>query len=669
MNPQMKRSLPIIAVLGAAVVGVYVVGPERLTGDASRIHQQHEALGPIDDRLYVALDKIAAEPTLPMTTGPQLEQLGQLAEQVASNPAALATLTNYFRDNGCVQPGSPSLVQLIGHLSTHQRLEAAQRQHIVDVLVDAASHAAPSLQVDLQNGSAFASAPQLQAWVASIENGETVALTLQPPRLELETSTAQCVHLAVAAATALAADLPEAELVHELSAKTLASLPANHPSTDAWVRLAIESARFLPEARPTLELAALPNLGTSSRNMACKAAAAKGASLDELRARLGADPAAIRPCLVDAGDKEAIREALSSEDRALRVQALSKLDRTPDLELAGTLIEPVFDPELDIGPRETRARLKAYARTVVASDDPGKMLKPVDDLMSIHPKRDDVPRLLAALMLEGDFSGVEFEEEDSAPTPVSTALAQLARGEPGVRLSARFRPARLPTAADGANPTSLSAARPGGLEVAGAPGAGQPELAMAVPGANPNTPRARDNGAGLTVADSLYDRCDVVVGPDDLREYIARLEAAGTKNAVVCARAGRYPGNIVLDAPGLVLRSLEPRGAVFEGAVVLEQGATLIDFVFEKPVAVSPIAARTQLSGNEIKDRVVSLTTDLILVGNTQSEGRSVDTPMGQLDARHYLPPALRFVPERFVAMAQARAARRDKVDSADEVP
>ena len=130
--------------------------------------------------------------------------------------------------------------------------------------------------------------------------------------------------------------------------------------------------------------------------------------------------------------------------------------------------------------------------------------------------------------------------------------------------------------------------------------------------------------------------CDVRVEPDEgapgLAAGVARAGAGGT----VCATAGRYAGDLVLDSAGARLISLAPGRTILAGHLVIEAPTALMGFQAEGSLLVGPAAGGSVLVGIRAAGPSLVEPVDALLV-DVASEG-GLTGPWPDFDGALHLP-------------------------------
>jgi hypothetical protein len=621
MNPNVKRYAPLALVLGAVVLGVYVVRPAGLTGEAGAIHDT-ELLGAADDEAFRQLDELAGLRSLPQVR-PQAQTVDadRLRRALSERPEIFASSAAHFRDNGCAQPGSAQLAELLAEVALRPAIGVEQRQLAVDIFMDAAVHDVGRLPLLPTDGAPRYSAnPQMAAMVDRLRGAEVADLPAVPvAEIEDAQVLQACVHTSLIAAARLVrigVEAPDAVL--ETARSALAGLSAQSSAAEPLVEVATaaaEAARLVP---PLSEIATNPNLDRISREKACHSAIRLGASATELRARAGATADALRGCLVVAGEPESVREALTGLDVSQRIRAAGHQDIEATVEGFRRALSEVYEgrtSERPLSVREQTARLRRLGQIVKKSENPEALLASLDTLHNAHPDREFVPRTLASVMRGG--ADLQFGE-DVQPTGLASALASVARGDTGVRLPAILRPTARVAARD----------KLAGVQAKGAPTA----------------PVAAAEQAGQAVQD-LSELCDVTIQPGEAQGQVDEATRDLGHHIVVCFAPGEYTGTLEINEPGVQLRSFEPHRAILTGSVLVARPAVLVGLQVKGPVVVAETARGTVVSRNRLERGGVAFTDEIVLSLNELGP-KPFQLPAGLSDGKAYLPTTLRHPPK-----------------------
>lgn len=599
MNPNNKRYIPVLVLVGAVAGGIYVMRGDKLTGQAVGLDSHMAQLGDVDNSLLGKLDGLVQMPLLPHVNSKSSQQVIGLQAQIEKlGPPALASLTTHFRDNGCFQPGSPAEVQLLGRLALSAKVTPVQRRIVTHTLIDAASHAAKQLKYDVPAIQPFSSQPPLAKFVDELRGG-TVPETLPDLKgiqLNQDAIIWDCtIRSLEAAMLALQTGVVDASTLYQQAFSALQSLPKGHPASPAFARVATLAANAAKRPKSDLiNIMQAPSLTDESKGELCRAGVDAKVSLSALRGMWGETPP--RPvvrCLIEAGDKPTIDASLKSEHLDVRLAALNARTINPEPSDVKEALTAVYEPGMSW--RERHARIAPIVRAVSKCADKQACLAPMDELESKNPE----------LKLAGAFASTMLRAQDNRPTLQSAPAG--AKDAPSLSAS---------LASIGTNATvTLNAAIPTHRLKAG----DTEKLTI-----------DRPQSAQLAF-------CDKIVQPTGPAQQIVDEAFQNIEKGTLCLRAGTYSGVLELKKTGVRLVAVE-KNVIFDSPVIVSQPAVLVGVKIQGPIVVSEIARGTVLASNELVAGGIAATAEVTLVHNKLGSDKQFSVPGGVVLAENARP-------------------------------
>lgn len=628
MNPNTKRYLPLVLLVGVGAAGVYFTQGNRLAGEAMgggcggggevgsgpAVHTETDtnALGEVDEAVFAQLDELTKLRFVPGTR-PDARN-AQAAERLIAaiegrGPPALASVATHFRDNGCGQPGSAIEANLLLTVSSLPGVDAAKRQIISDIFLDAAIHEATRIRrfepEDPTDAPVYSKRPEIVALVDALKKGEAATLPAVVDKAPSQDEvTWDCTQRSIAGAQRLLAlGVADPTSLFDRSVAAVETLDPRHEATYALIDLASDYGRVIktPAGKFT-QFTALSTLGPRARAAACRAAIDLGAGVAELREKLGTDtPRSLLRCLDSVSAAPA-----DANDADLRASAA----RRQTYEKSGDAVRQALTEAFEGGSserpmtlREQAARFEAVSRVVAGSDDGEAMLAPLNSIDLTERQKVLLSEGLARALLRNNSRKLQVVPQltraaGEAPT-ASQRFAGFARGEGELKVSPN---------------------------VFGADALTQPQ-----PGDGPH------DGAKLAERRLTDGFCDAVVEAGNADKVIAVVTRTFGRNTIVCARPGIYEGPLEMNVPGVRLIALAPE-VVLRGGLLLGAPTVVVGLVVEGPVVIAPSAAGSVLTLSRFSEGGHSATSDIMLARNTIGEGKQFRLPVGDVDVVEWVP-------------------------------
>lgn len=152
-----------------------------------------------------------------------------------------------------------------------------------------------------------------------------------------------------------------------------------------------------------------------------------------------------------------------------------------------------------------------------------------------------------------------------------------------------------------------------------------------IDGAQKDTHKHAEFLAGSSFA---VENCDVIANPEELKEIINLAASKMSSSANICVLPGVTEATFNLKHKGLRLIALQPgmtslNGATYVNAPTVLFGLNISSLALDKSAAGSVVALSNIT-------KAVSMTSDVILIGNTLAKG--IEGPVGRMSVAMHLP-------------------------------